>query len=89
MIAPDKSQVFDVVGHHRARTRRAEAHADSAERQRDKLERLLILALDVATGNGERCDRLVLLGLLEELDEALQRPCIDEERVLELLRRAA
>ncbi len=57
---------FDVVGHHRKRTRVAEGRADMLERERAKLERLLVLALRVAVGN--ECEPLDLLRVIEELD---------------------
>ena len=61
---------FDVVQHHRRRTRQAEARADMLERERAKLERLLGLALEVAAGN--ECKPLVLLRALEVLDRAAE-----------------
>jgi len=44
------------------------------ERENARLIRLLVLALQVATRNGWDAEPQALLRVLEELDEAFQRP---------------
>jgi len=77
---------FDIVQHHRKRTRRAEGRADGLERELAKALRLLGLA--VTTAAGEDCDPLTLLRVLEAHDAEMQRPrrgpSIDE--LVQLLR---
>ena len=73
---------FDAVAHHRTRTRRAEARADALELQRTKLERLLGVALRVATVDGRDADPLVLLRVIEEIDRATEA---DERSIDELV----
>ena len=77
---------FDIVAHHRARTRRAEARADALEHVRRRLERLLAIALRAAAGND--CDPVVLLTVIERIDEESQRPGADYEELALLLRDA-
>ncbi|MEO5577280.1 MAG: hypothetical protein ABIR67_10270 [Gaiellaceae bacterium] len=58
---------FDLLEHHRRRTRTAEGRADGLARELAKADRLLALALRVAARN--ECDPLVLLCVLERADE--------------------
>jgi len=74
---------FDLATHHRQRTRRAEARADGLERHRQRLERILAIALRVATGDGHDADPLALLKVIEELDQTMQR---DERSIDDLAR---
>lgn len=77
---------FDVIAHHRERRRVAELRADGLERQRDRLQRLLTLAVRAAAGKD--CEPLVLLRALEEMldtaDTIPNGPSIDE--LVQLLR---
>ena len=78
------SRGFDVIQHHRARTRAAEARADMLEREREHLRRVLRLTLVVAVGT--ECEPLTLLRLIDvaacaEFDAANER-----ERLARLLR---
>ena len=57
---------FDVVEHHRKRTREAERRADHLERRRAELERLLAVCLDVACGH-TGVKPLAMLAVLEEM----------------------
>jgi hypothetical protein len=78
---------FDIVAHHRERTRRAEQRADGLERHRDHLERLLLVTAQVAAG--QDCNPLVLLrAILEMVDtaDALPPPGRTIEDDLALLR---
>jgi len=78
---------FDAVAHHRARSRRAEARADALELQRTKLERLLGVALRVATGDGRDADPLALLRAIEAtLDLAETLPEHGTDPFVRLLR---
>jgi hypothetical protein len=58
---------FDVDRYRRERNRRLRAQVDHLERHRAQLERLLGLALLVAT-HGTPCSPMGLLAMLEELD---------------------
>ncbi len=78
---------FDVVAHHRTRTRRAEARADGLERHRQRLERILAVALRVATGDGRDADSLALLKAIEAtLDLAETLPEHGTDPFVRLLR---
>jgi hypothetical protein len=63
---------FDVVAHHRERTREAERQADMLARELDKAVRLLALAVRAAAG--DEADPATVLRVLEELDGLVQRP---------------
>ena len=76
---------FDLAQHHRQRTRAAERRAEHLERQRAKLERLLVLALTVAVGT-TGADRLELLGVLEDVDRVATESAVADERIAALLR---
>ncbi len=65
---------FDLIAHHRRRTRAAERRADTLELQRAKLERMLALAVRVASADGRDCDPLVLVEMIEELDRLTLDP---------------
>jgi hypothetical protein len=58
---------FDPLQHHRERTRKAEARADSLEEINDRLYRLLALTLQVATA-GRDVDPCTLLAVIEDMD---------------------
>ena len=73
---------FDVVAHHRERTRRSELRAEALDRQRVRLDRLLALALRVAAG--QHCDPLVLLRVLEQMLDVADATDVDE--LVQLLR---
>lgn len=77
---------FDLATtHHRLRTRQAEARADGLERYRQRLERILAIALRVATGDGRDADPLALLKAIEStLELAATLP--DETDLVLLLR---
>ncbi len=62
---------FDLIQHHRARTRTAEARADALERIQARLVQVLKLAVLVAAGDD--CDPRVLLRVLELRDADLRR----------------
>lgn len=78
---------FDIVAHHRARTRRAEARCAALEQVRNRLERLLAITLRAAAGND--CDPNVLLAVIEHLDAEAQKPGADYDKLAQLLRDAA
>lgn len=77
---------FDIVQHHRERTREAERRAEHLERERSRLERLLALALRVATADGKDADPLALLSVLEELDRAVEQDAAEIDELVQLLR---
>ena len=80
-------RAFDPVQHHRRLTRLAEARADALDRHRVRLERLLALALNVATANERECPNTQLLVALEELDAAVDRPGPTIDDLVALLRK--
>ena len=61
----DNDLAFDIVAQLRERARRAELRVDGLERARDRLVRVLALAIQVAAG--QDCKPLVLLRALEEM----------------------
>ena len=75
---------FDVVAHHRRRTREAERRADMLEHERAKLERLLARALQIAAGT--ESEPLVLLAVLEEIDRLVAKPAPTIEELVLVLR---
>lgn len=78
---------FDIVDHHRQRTRRAEARVDALERHRDQLQRILILALQMAVSNSG-VNPLELLAVLEDADREIEKPKLSDNLV-RLLRETA
>lgn len=74
---------FDVIEHHRHRTRRAEARADGLQRELDNAVRLLTLTARVAAGHD--CDPITLLQILEPMTRP--EPSVDE--LAQLLRDVA
>jgi len=78
---------FDIVEHHRRRTRQAEARADALDAVRHRLERLLAIALRAAAGN--ECDPAVLLSVIEEIDRKAQEPGADYDQLAQLLKETA
>lgn len=75
---------MSVVAHHRARARRAEERAAALAAQRDRLEQLLALALQVAAGDD--CDPIVLLRVLEEIIDGVDARKAELDRAAALLR---
>ncbi len=61
---------FDLLEHHRRRTRQAEGRANALETQLAKALRLIGLAVQVAAG--DECEPIALLQVLEQLDERAQ-----------------
>ncbi len=78
---------FDLIAHHRDRSRRAEARADGLARELAKALRLLGLALQVAAGN--ECKPSALLQMLERIDELAQKPGRSIDDLAVLLRETA
>lgn len=74
---------FDIIQHHRDRTRRAEARAAMLEHIQARLERLLAITLRAAAGND--CDPLTLLKVIERLDEEAGKPGADYDKLAQLL----
>lgn len=75
---------FDVVSHHRRRTRLAEGRASGLELQLAKACRLLGLAVQVAAG--DECEPTALIQVLEMLDERAQSPGASIDELVALLR---
>jgi len=75
---------FDILEHHRRRTRLAEGRANGLELQLAKALRLLGLALQVAAA--DECGPNVLLRALERVDEIGQRPGASIDDLAALLR---
>lgn len=75
---------FDADRHRREKLQRAERRAAFLATERARLERLLALALRVATHDGKDADPLALLSVIEELDRAVQScgSSVDESVVL-------
>jgi hypothetical protein len=82
------SEGFDLAAHQRNRIRRLERDLAGVTRHRDRLERLLALAVTVAAGDD--CEPLVLLRMLELLLDAdgdAGRSELSVDETVELLRR--
>ncbi len=62
---------FDLATHQRERIRSLERHNQHLEHVRQRLERLLAIALKAAAGND--CDPQVLLRVIEQLDAEAER----------------
>jgi hypothetical protein len=85
------SETFDLVAHHRERTRKAEQRNAFLEAQNAKLYRLLALAVRIASNDGRDCDPTVLTAAIEELDtltlaETARGPGPSIDQLGELLR---
>ena len=78
---------FDIVRHHRERTRGAERRAEHLERERSRLERLLAIALRAATA--DNVEPLSLLAGLEDLDRAVEQDAAEIDELVQLLRDTA
>lgn len=78
---------FDVVEHHRRRTRRAEQRANALEHVRNRLERLLAITLRAACGPDH--DPVALLHVIERIDDLAQHPGADYDQLAQLLRDTA
>lgn len=61
---------FDLAAHQRGRIRALERDNRHLEQHRNQLERLLAWTLQIAAGR--KCEPLVLLAVLEEVDRRVQ-----------------
>jgi predicted RNase H-like nuclease (RuvC/YqgF family) len=74
---------FDLARHQRERIRRLEAELTALRDHRDRLERMLALALQMATHDSS-VSPTALLAVLEELDKRVNES--PNEKVLRVLR---
>lgn len=82
-----EATTFDVVAHHRARTRKAEQRTAFLEAANESLIRKLALAVRIAAG--QDCDAAVLMAAIEQMDELAQRAPergLSTDELLEVLR---
>jgi hypothetical protein len=77
---------FDLAAHQRERIRHLGLENEALRRHRDQLERLLAIALQVATGK-TKTTPMALLGVLEEFDALVNET--PAEKVLRVLRETA